>query len=141
MLQLAIRDGHEAINLDQSRITIGREGGNTLVLDANDISGYHAEIHCDADGVYLVDLGSTNGTFVNGKRITSRQKLAAWDRVAFATVEAELIDTAGRRPTQVVGYMGQAGVIRQRRESWRLVGQRGGFEIFRPPCHRARRRL
>ena len=129
MLQLAIKDGHEAINLDRSRITIGREGGNTLVLDASAVSGYHAEIHCDADGVYLVDLGSTNGTFVNGKRIHARQKLAAWDRVAFGSVEAELIDTAGRRPTQVVGYMGQARSSASR-ESWRLVGQWGGFEIF-----------
>ena len=127
MLQLAIKDLNETINLDQNRITIGREGGNTLVLDANDVSGYHAEIHCDADGVYLVDLGSTNGTFVNGKRITSRQKLAAWDRVAFATVQAELIDTAGRRPTQVVDYMGQAGASASG-GSWRLVGQRGTFE-------------
>ena len=129
MLQLAIKDRNETINLDRSRITIGREGGNTVVLNANDVSGYHAEIHCEPGGVYLVDLGSTNGTFVNGKRIYVRQKLAAWDRVAFGAVQTELIDTAGRRPTRVLGARGQerssAG-----REPWRLVGQRGGFEIF-----------
>ena len=127
MLQLAIKDRNETINLDQSRITIGREGANTVVLDAEDVSGYHAEIHCAADGVYLVDLGSTNGTSVNGMRINERRKLAAWDRVAFGSVQAELIDTAGRRPTQVVDYMGQAGASASG-GSWRLVGQRGTFE-------------
>ena len=128
MLQLAIKDRNETIDLDQSRIMIGREGGNTLVLDANDISGFHAEIHCESGGVYLVDLGSTNGTFVNGKRITGRQKLAAWDRVAFGSVPAEIIDTSGRRPTQVIGSRGQ-GRSSADAESWRLVGQRGAFEI------------
>ena len=129
MLQLAIKDRNETINLDQSRITIGREGANTVVLDAEDVSGYHAEIHCESGGVYIIDLGSTNGTSVNGMRINERRKLAAWDRVAFGSVQAELIDTAGRRPTQVVGSRGQARSSAGL-ESWRLVGQPGAFEIF-----------
>ena len=128
MLQLAINDRNETINLDRRRITIGREGDNTVVLNANDVSGYHAEIHCEPGGVHVVDLGSTNGTFVNGKRINVRQKLAAWDRVDFGSVQTELIDTAGRRPTRVLGSRGQ-GRLSGARESWRLVGQRGGFEI------------
>ena len=47
MLQLAIKEGDRRIDLDQGRITIGREGANTVVLDADDVSGYHAEIHCE----------------------------------------------------------------------------------------------
>ena len=128
MLQLAIDDSDDRINLDKSRITIGREGGNLVVLNAGDVSGYHAEIHCESDGVYLVDLGSTNGTSVNGRRIDQREKLAAWDRVAFASVEGEIVDTQGRRPTQVLGLMGQAQSPAQG-EGWRLVGQREAFEI------------
>ena len=128
MLQLAIKDSNDRIDLDRGRITIGREGANTVVLNAGDVSGYHAEIHCESDGVYLVDLGSTNGTSVNGKRINRRQKLAAWDRVAFASAEAEIVDTEGRRPTQVLGSVAQVqapttGV------GWRLVGQQELFKI------------
>ena len=129
MLQLIINKGVHGIDLDQGRITIGREGANTVVLDADDVSGYHAEIHCEPGGVYLVDLGSTNGTSVNGKRIGRRQKLETWDRVSFASVEAELVDTEGRRPTQVLGSMEQAeapagiGPVR-------LVGKRENFAIF-----------
>ena len=128
MLQLAIKDSDGRIDLDRSRITIGRESANTVVLDAGDVSGYHAEIHCEPDGVYLVDLGSTNGTSVNGKRINQRRKLRAWDRVAFASVEGEIVDTDGRRPTQVLGPVAQvqaptSGGV------WRLVGERESFEI------------
>ena len=128
MLQLAINNRNETIDLDRSRITIGREGDNTVVLNANDVSGYHAEIHCEPGGVHVVDLGSTNGTFVNGKRINVRQKLAAWDRVAFGSVQAELIDASGRRPTRVLGSRGQARSSAGHK-SWRLVGQRDAFEI------------
>ena len=128
MLELAIKGRHETINLDRSRITIGREAANTVVLDADDVSGYHAEIHCEPGGVYIVDLGSTNGTSINGKKINQRRKLAAWDRVAFGSVPAEIIDTSGRRPTQVIGSRGQERASGGS-EPWRLAGQRGAFEI------------
>ena len=128
MLQLAIKDSDDRMDLDRSRITIGREGANTVVLKAGDVSGYHAEIHCESDGVYLVDLGSANGTSVNGHRINQREKLAAWDRVAFASVEGEIVDAEGRRPTQVLGPVAQVQAPTSG-GGWRLVGERGAFEI------------
>ena len=128
MLQLAIKDRKDKINLDQSRITIGRDGGNNVVLEADDVSGYHAEIHCESGGIYVVDLGSSNGTSVNGKRLTKRHKLSAWERVAFASVEAEVIDTEGRRPTQVVRAIGQEAPS-PGGGAWRLVGKQNTFEI------------
>ena len=128
MLQLAIKGHNQSVNLDQSRITIGREGANTVVLEAGDVSGYHAEIHCESGAVFLVDLGSSNGTSVNGKKINQRQKLAAWDRVAFGSVEAEVIDTEGRRPTQMFRAVGQERASAAA-GPWRIVGGRGTFEI------------
>ena len=128
MLQLAIKGHNQAVNLDQSRITIGREGANMVVLEAGDVSGYHAELHCESGAVFLVDLGSSNGTRVNGKKINQRQKLAAWDRVAFGSVEAEVIDTEGRRPTQMFRAVDQAEESADA-GPWRIVGGRGAFEI------------
>ena len=122
MLQLAIKDREDHVNLDQGRITIGRDAANSVVLETGDVSGYHAEIHCDSGGVYVVDLGSSNGTTVNGKRLTKRQKLAAWDRVSFASVEAEVVDTEGRRPTQVSRAVGEPAPSPTGAE-WRLVGK------------------
>ena len=72
------------ITVTHATITIGRRAGNTLVFP-NDayISGRHAEITTDATGTYLVDTGSTNGTFVNGRRlvIDERQLLLEGDEV------------------------------------------------------------
>ena len=139
MLQLAIKGKgrDDKVDLNQSRITVGRDSANTVVLDADDVSGYHAEIHCDSTGIHLVDLGSTNGTVVNGKKLGERKQLSAWDRLAFASVEAEVVDSEGRRPTQVFHAIGQApaaaggnpAAAGGNQGPWRLVGGRDTLEI------------
>jgi len=57
-------------------LTFGRSEDNTAVLDADEYaSGHHARIEAARDGVWLVDLGSTNGTWANGERVDGRYKL------------------------------------------------------------------
>ncbi|MCB0163636.1 MAG: FHA domain-containing protein [Anaerolineae bacterium] len=46
--------------------TIGREADNTLSLDDSQISGHHARLHLQGDHLIIEDLGTTNGTVVNG---------------------------------------------------------------------------
>ena len=55
--------------LDQDRITIGRKPGNTIVLNDIRVSGVHAEIVFEGDRPVIRDLGSTNGTLLEGKKI------------------------------------------------------------------------
>ena len=50
-------------------VTIGRAPDNTLVLSDSKASSHHAEIRFEAQYYNLVDLGSTNGTFVNGQQV------------------------------------------------------------------------
>lgn len=52
---------------------IGRHEDCDLVLTGKNVSRRHAEIRADADGVFLADLASTNGTLVNGHQITSQR--------------------------------------------------------------------
>ena len=101
MLQLTLKSTGKTFELTNGRITVGRDDSNTLQLNHKDISGFHAEFHCENNKVYLVDLGSSNGTFVNGKSLLSRIELKAWDSISFASMEAEIIDTSSRRPTQI----------------------------------------
>lgn len=65
---------------------IGRDEENDIIFDDPGISRRHSEIRVTTDGPHLKatvrDLGSTNGTFVNGERISS-QRLEDGDRVTF----------------------------------------------------------
>jgi hypothetical protein len=62
--------------------TVGRGPGSTLRCDDDDfVSSRHALITPAADGVWIEDLGSTNGTFVNGAAVTSARLLHAGDLI------------------------------------------------------------
>jgi FHA domain-containing protein len=66
--------------LNSAPLTVGRGGQNDLVLTGDDFaSARHARIEVRGDGVWVQDLESTNGTFVNGSRVTGAQRLDAGD--------------------------------------------------------------
>lgn len=65
---------------------IGRRPDVTLTLNFPTTSGLHAEIRLENDVLHLTDLGSTNGTFVNGTRITEPTLLRQGDLIQFANV-------------------------------------------------------
>ena len=68
--------------LDSSGISIGRGGPNEVRLDGDDFaSAQHARVEPRRDGVWIEDVGSTNGTYVNGVRLSKPRKLAVGDLV------------------------------------------------------------
>jgi len=82
-IELAL-DGYE-------QVSIGRGPDNDIVLDHVSMSGSHAMIHNLGGNFQVQDLGSTNGTFVNGAAI-SEAALANGYRVQFGGVEAVFHD-------------------------------------------------
>lgn len=65
-------------------LRIGRRADNDVVFNRDVdllVSGHHAEIRVDGTGPVLRDVGSTNGTFVNGTRVTAPRQLAVGDRI------------------------------------------------------------
>jgi hypothetical protein len=66
--------------LDSSPVTIGRSPDNDMdVTDDEFASSHHARVEPRRDGVWVEDVGSTNGTFVNGVKLTRPQKLTGGD--------------------------------------------------------------
>ena len=72
------------IQIKEGTSTIGRRAGNDIILDGDPyVSGRHADLGCDASGCFITDVGSTNGTTVNGSKLVpdERQLLVDGDEV------------------------------------------------------------
>lgn len=81
--RLVAADGSE-LPLDEGTITVGREAGMGLsLLDESTVSRRHAEIVRTGSAVVVRDLGSTNGTFVNGVQVQGDTELKPGDQVQF----------------------------------------------------------
>ena len=77
-----------------SPVALGRDSSNAVRLIDTEISRRHAELRRDRDGYHIVDLGSQNGTFVNGKAI-DRLALKSGDRVQLGSTVLVFHDERG----------------------------------------------
>ena len=71
------------VKLSRERTSFGRRPYNDIVMDNLSVSGEHALFHVVGNQVFLEDLGSTNGSFINGKTI-KKQQLESGDLVEIA---------------------------------------------------------
>jgi len=99
-IYLRIEEGpgsHEVYTLSAGGVyLIGRKGAD-IVLDDEKVSRKHAEIGLYGPGAYVLrDLASTNGTLLNGRRVTEKAKLQHWDliRVGDTQLRFAVIDKA-----------------------------------------------
>lgn len=76
----------ETISITRDPVVIGRLSTNDVVLADSNVSRRHAELRKDGSRWMLVDLGSTNGTLVNGK-LAKEHPLSHGDRMSFGTSE------------------------------------------------------
>ena len=68
--------------LDSARLTVGRGRGNDIAIVTDDYaSARHARFEPRQDGVWVQDLGSTNGTYLNGSRLEEPRRLKKGDVV------------------------------------------------------------
>jgi pSer/pThr/pTyr-binding forkhead associated (FHA) protein len=75
--------------MNHRKVTVGRSKDNDVVLSHSSVSRHHLEFFFDGEGnVFLTDLNSLNGTFVNGQRINGSAQLSAFDVVNAGSSEA-----------------------------------------------------
>ena len=75
----------ERVELGEHPTTVGRLPESTIMIDDGNVSREHARIQPGTNGYVVQDLGSTNGTLVNGQRITGTRLLADGDIVSFGS--------------------------------------------------------
>ncbi len=98
MLRLQLRSDPARYAVLSSSVTLGSDDGNDFVIESRNVSDFHAEIRIENRAVYIVDLLSAGGTFINDRRIGQPMRLQAWDVVRLGDVELEVCDPASRRP-------------------------------------------
>ena len=108
----------------QGTCTIGRLAENALAIEDSKVSRRHAIIHAQGGGYYLVDLGSRNGTMLNGQRMRIPAQLKDNDRIEICTtilkfraLEPEVVadDDDASMETRTTGYTGKTSAC------WLLV--------------------
>jgi EAL domain-containing protein (putative c-di-GMP-specific phosphodiesterase class I) len=83
-------DGLTQTTIGKVPFTVGRASSNDFSLPSRNVSKFHADIIVAVDAVLVRDLGSTNGTFVNGTRITAPTPVGDGDLLQFADMEFRL---------------------------------------------------
>ena len=102
--------GPALVPRDEDRVTLGRGPSNDVCLaDDLQVSRLHALLECFAAGWSVRDLGSANGTFVNGERLLAEHRLADGDelrvgetRLVFRNLETEESDETEETETDAV---------------------------------------
>jgi pilus assembly protein CpaF len=69
------------LSFDKNEVTIGRVRGNDIVLPKGNVSKHHCRLDVRGDHVVVEDLHSTNGTYVNGRRILEPTSVAGTDKI------------------------------------------------------------
>jgi hypothetical protein len=105
------------IPLAAARTTIGRQRDCEGILDDDTVSRHHAAIEAHHDGVTLRDLGSSNGTTLNGARVSGPVMLRVGDLIQFGDVGA-VVQSDGSEPR---GYAVNVG--NQYAEQINMVGR------------------
>lgn len=80
------------------QVVIGRSSDLDMVLVEDMVSRKHAKITCQDGKVLIEDLGSTNGTFVNGEKIARASRLKEGDRILIGTSILKLVAESGASP-------------------------------------------
>jgi len=99
-LILATAEGQQVVEL-RPHNTLGRHPNNSIQLLDKIVSKEHCTIELRGDHFVLRDLGSLNGTYINGERVNGEQALRHGDEIALGSTRARYEDAAAAMPASV----------------------------------------
>jgi predicted component of type VI protein secretion system len=110
--------------LDKDELFIGRDLSNDIVINDPEISRRHARLYTQGNTFVLEDLGSTNGTFVNGQRLMGPNVLRPGDVITFGERMSLVFETSDFDQDATV-------VSPAARPSY---GDQGPAQVYTPPA-------
>ncbi len=99
MLKVTINEkggGERILAFDKDVITLGRSQRNDVILPRSNVSKKHANVEVRGDSVIIADRGSTNGTFINGRRARTATAVGPEDKVFISDFIMSFRVTAGK---------------------------------------------
>jgi pilus assembly protein CpaF len=88
----------QQIPITRQVFTIGKRAGNDLVLERTNISRQHARIFFRENVFYIQDLGSRNGTYLDGRRVMAETPVRSGSRIRLADTELVFVDENAPAP-------------------------------------------
>jgi hypothetical protein len=83
--------GDRVVGLPEGRMAVGRADDADICLALPEVSAHHAELRWDGTQLLMRDLSSTNGTEVNGRRVSAWTALHDGDRIRWGPVDADVV--------------------------------------------------
>ncbi|HVJ15423.1 MAG TPA: FHA domain-containing protein, partial [Polyangiaceae bacterium] len=131
---LATPEGQQVVELRDFN-SMGRHPSNTIQLLDKIVSKEHCVIERRGPVFWLKDLGSLNGTYVNGERVQGERELRHGDDMALGGTRARYDDGSGRPMPALPGYPGGFAATPQQggwQQQPNQPPQGGGFGGFQP---------
>ena len=111
------------VGLKKTRTTLGRKRHNDIVFDNMVVSGEHCVFELEGiSDVYVEDLGSTNGTYLNGQMVRTRELLRDKDMIGVGNFKVQYLSASATKPRATlddtrtmsldsIGFPGTDGVM------------------------------
>ena len=123
----------EYLIVDQSPFRVGRRPENDAQISRPDVSGVHAEFRFENDAWWLHDNKSTNGTFLNGKRMTDPICLKIGDIVHFATQGYQVVPSVENAEDLVsTTVLADSADIQGMVELLKIINEQRTYPYFQP---------
>ncbi|MEX0942382.1 MAG: FHA domain-containing protein [Pseudomonadales bacterium] len=124
MLRIEFKDGRaQPVVLAPPGKTIGKGDVNDIVIDADGVNGFHADIKVEGDQVSITDIKSATGTLVNGQKITTTTPLNAGDIINIQGVDLIVVEDEGGNAKTLV--LSGTALMQLGSGAWSLIADSG----------------